>query len=122
MTLAGCAIETRRMQQPTIDKLMSQYNGAVPGASVLIVKDSVAIVRRGYGLASAEDDIAATQATNYRLASVTKQFTAAAILSLAEDGRLGLNDRARTWLPSLPITSDAVTICFTRLQGSCESA
>jgi len=98
------------MQQPLIDKLMSQYDGPVPGASVLVVRDGVAIVRRGYGLANVEDNIAATPATNYRLASVTKQFTAAAILLLAEDERLGLDDRVRTWLPSLPAAADAVTI------------
>ena len=44
----------------------------------------------------------ATAATNYRLASVTKQFTAASILLLAEDGRLKLDDPVRKWLPSLP--------------------
>jgi CubicO group peptidase (beta-lactamase class C family) len=51
-----------------------------------------------------------TPATNFRLASVTKQFTAAAVLLLAEDGRLGLDDPVRRWLPSLPPEADAVTI------------
>ncbi len=110
LTLAGCISKGNVMQQPAIDKLMHQYDGEVPGASVLVVRDSVAVVRRSYGLADVENDIAATPETNYRLASITKQFTAAAILLLAEDGRLQLNDPVRRWLPSLPAAADVVTL------------
>ncbi len=49
-------------------------------------------------------------ATNYRLASVTKQFTAAAILLLAEDGRLSIDDPVRRWLPTLPAAAEGATI------------
>lgn len=95
---------------PDIDALMREYQGAVPGASVLVVRDGEPVVRRAYGLANVEERIAATPATNYRLASVTKQFTAAAVLLLAEDGRLGLDDPIRSWLPSLPKAVEPVTI------------
>jgi CubicO group peptidase (beta-lactamase class C family) len=93
-----------------VDILMEQYQGTVPGASVLVVRDGEPVVRRAYGLANVEERIAATPATNYRLASVTKQFTTAAILLLAEGGRLELDDPVRTWLPSLPKAADPVTI------------
>lgn len=93
-----------------IDALMRDYDGPVPGASVLVIRDGAAVVSRSYGLANVEENIAATPATNYRLASVTKQFTAAAILLLVEDRRLGLDDRIRQWLPSLPAAAEAVTI------------
>ncbi len=96
--------------QNDIDALMRDYDGRVPGASVLVVLDGEWLIRRSYGLADMEAGVAATPSTNYRLASVSKQFTAAAILLLAEDGRLRLNDRARQWLPSLPAAADAVTI------------
>lgn len=89
---------------------MHIYDGGVPGASVLVVRDGVPLVHRAYGLANLEERIAATPATNYRLASVTKQFTAASILLLAQDGRLTLDDRIRKWLPSLPETDEAITI------------
>src|SRR5579871_1029330 len=85
-----------------IDALMSAYRGEVPGASVLVIQGGRAVFRRSYGLADLERHVAATPATNYRLASVTKQFTAAAILILAQDGRLGIDDPLRRWLPSLP--------------------
>src|SRR5262245_56594669 len=63
--------------QAGVDELMRAYTGNVPGASVLVLKDGAPILRRSYGLADVEKHVAATPETNYRLASVTKQFTAA---------------------------------------------
>jgi CubicO group peptidase (beta-lactamase class C family)/microsomal dipeptidase-like Zn-dependent dipeptidase len=93
-----------------IDGLMRDYTGNVPGASVLVLQNGKPIVRRAYGLANLEDHIAAMPATNYRLASVTKQFTATSILLLAEAGKLKLDDPIRTWLPTLPPATQPVTI------------
>jgi len=93
-----------------VDALMADYAGHVPGASVLVLHDGKPVLRRSYGLADLEAATAATPQTNYRLASVTKQFTAAAILLLAEDGRLSLDDPIRRWLPSLPPAADAITL------------
>ena len=61
-------------------------------------------------MADLEKKIAATPQTNYRLASVTKQFTATAILLLYQDSKLSLDDRIKRWLPSLPAALDSVTI------------
>ncbi|MFC5436399.1 serine hydrolase domain-containing protein [Rhodanobacter umsongensis] len=93
-----------------IDPLMQKYAGNGPGASLLVLKDGKALIRRGYGMANLERHERASPATNYRLASVSKQFTAAAILLLAEDGRLKLDDSIRRWLPSLPATTAKVTL------------
>ena len=93
-----------------VDQLMAGYSGAVPGASVLVLRDGKPPVRRSYGLADLEQHTAVSPATNYRLASVTKQFTAAAILLLHEKGKLGLDDPIRKWLPELPEATQAVTI------------
>jgi CubicO group peptidase (beta-lactamase class C family) len=93
-----------------VDALLRNYTGDVPGAAVLVLRDGRPVVRAGYGLADLEAGTPATPETNYRLASVTKQFTAAGILLLAEDGRLMLDDRAHDWLPSLPQATEAVTI------------
>jgi CubicO group peptidase (beta-lactamase class C family) len=89
---------------------MHGYQGAAPGAGVAVLRDGVPIFRRAYGLADLEGWVAATTATNYRLASLTKQFTAAAILLLAEAGRLSIDDPARRWLPTLPHTADDIVI------------
>lgn len=89
---------------------LARYEGKVPGASVLVLKDGKPVLRKGLGVANLEHDEAATPATDYRLASVSKQFTAALILLLAEDGKLTLDDPIRRWLPSLPDTDQPVTI------------
>ena len=95
------------MQQ--IDGLLHNYAGDVPGASVLVVRDGKVVFRKSYGMANLEDRIAATPDTNYRLASMTKQFTAAAILMLAERGKLTLNDPITKYL-ALPTYANAITI------------
>lgn len=95
---------------PGVDALLERYDGQVPGAAVLVLHDGQPVFRRGYGLAVVEDGTAVTAQTNFRLASVSKQFTAAAILLLAEDGRLTLDDPLKRWLPSLPAAADAITL------------
>lgn len=102
--------QTTPQQEQAIAALMQRYAGDVPGASLLVLKDGKAIVRRSYGQADLEAKIAAAPATNYRLASVSKQFTAAAILLLAEDGKLSPNDPLRKWLPSLPAATGTITL------------
>jgi CubicO group peptidase (beta-lactamase class C family) len=93
-----------------LDALMQRYQGDVPGASLLVVKDGSPVVRRSWGFADIERRVAATPATNFRLASVTKQFTAAAILLLAEDGKLSLDEAIGKWFPAFPPTIRAVTV------------
>jgi CubicO group peptidase (beta-lactamase class C family) len=93
-----------------VDDLMRGYSGAVPGASLLVLRNGKPVVRRSYGLADLEQHTPASPATNYRLASVTKQFTAAAVLLLAEAGGLQLDDPVRKWLPELPEAAQPVTI------------
>ncbi|MBW3563179.1 MAG: beta-lactamase family protein [Acidobacteria bacterium] len=89
---------------------MRAYSGEVPGASVLVLRDGDPVLRESWGYANLEKRDAAHSGTNYRLASVTKQFTAAAILMLARDGVLDLADGIRVWLPSLPPSVEPVTI------------
>jgi len=107
--LAGCATGGPTLERK-IDALMRDYAGNVPGASVLVLRDGQPRVRRSYGMADLEAGTPATPETNYRLASVSKQFTAAAVLLLVEDGRLRLDDGARRWLPSLPDAAAGITL------------
>lgn len=87
---------------PGIDVLMRDYGGAVPGAGVLVVRDGSVVLREIYGLADLEKNVPASPQTNYRLASVTKQFTAAAILLLADRGRISLDDAVEHFLAGVP--------------------
>jgi CubicO group peptidase (beta-lactamase class C family)/microsomal dipeptidase-like Zn-dependent dipeptidase len=93
-----------------VDVLMQGYDGAVPGASVLVLRDGKPVIRRSYGLGDLELRDAASATTNYRLASISKQFTAAATLLLAEAGKLKLDDPVRKWLSMLPEATQPVTI------------
>jgi len=93
-----------------IDDWMRAYQGAVPGAALIVLRDGVPLVRRAYGLADVDRGCVATPSTGYRLASMSKQFTAAAILLLAEDGRLSIDDPVRRWLPTLPDAAEAMTL------------
>lgn len=104
------AIAENEFPTQAVDALMERYAGDAPGASVLVLHDGVPVLRKSYGLANREERVSATPATNYRLASVTKQFTATAIMLLAEEGRLSLDDGVRKWLPSLPASANAITL------------
>jgi CubicO group peptidase (beta-lactamase class C family) len=82
----------------------------MPGASVLVIRNDSILVRAAYGLADVDSSTTATPETNYRLASVSKQFTAAAIMLLAADGRLGLADPVSQHLSELPRFAHGVTV------------
>ncbi len=109
LALNGCSQRGHDVQAQ-LDEIFSSYRGEVPGASVLVMQDGLPAVRRNYGLADLERKVKTTALTNYRLASVTKQFTAAAILLLMEQGKLTLDDPLRRWLPSLPEATQPVTL------------
>jgi CubicO group peptidase (beta-lactamase class C family) len=93
-----------------IDELMRPYTGDAPGASVLVLRAGKPVFRRAYGFADMESHTPAAPATNYRLASMTKQFTAASILLLAQDGRLSLSDPIQKWFPRLPRATAPITV------------
>src|SRR6476469_9849750 len=93
-----------------IDRLFRDYTGNVPGASVIAVRENKVVFRKSYGLADLEKGAAVSPATHFRLASVTKQFTAAAVLTLSERGALSLDDPVRKWLPSLPPLAHRIPI------------
>ena len=101
------------MQQSTarrVDSMMAGYTGDVPGAALLVLRDGEPVLREGYGMADLEQGTPVTPGTRFRLASVSKQFTAAAVLLLVQDGTLALDDPLRRWLPSLPPATDGITL------------
>jgi CubicO group peptidase (beta-lactamase class C family) len=81
-----------------------------PGAAVIVIKDGKALFAKGYGLADLEKKIPCTTITNFRLASVTKQFTAMAVLILAEQGKLSLEDRLPKFFPEFPAYGEAISL------------
>lgn len=94
-----------------LDSLFARFAlPGMPGASVLVMRHDSVLVRQSFGLADVEGAIAATPATNYRLASLSKQFTATAIALLVRDGKLAFDTPARDILPELPAHASQVTI------------
>jgi len=85
-------------------------NQSIPGASIAIVRNGVLIKSAGYGLANIELDSPAKPETIYAAGSITKQFVASAILLLAEQGKLRLEDSITAYFPEAPIAWKAVTI------------
>jgi CubicO group peptidase (beta-lactamase class C family) len=91
-----------------VQKLMASRH--IPGASVAVIKDGKPVLLKGYGQANVELGVMATENTAYQLASVTKQFTAAAIMMLAEDGKLALDDKLPKFFDRLPAAWSNVTV------------
>ncbi|HEX6063292.1 MAG TPA: serine hydrolase domain-containing protein [Longimicrobiales bacterium] len=82
----------------------------IPGMSVAVIKGRDTLLFRGYGYADLENDVAATPHTVYRIGSVTKQFTAAAILRLAEQGKLSVDDTVQKFFPGYDTKGNRVTV------------
>lgn len=82
----------------------------LPGASVAILRSGTVVKIQGYGLANIELDTPATPDTIYQSGSLGKQFTAAGILLLAEDGKLALDDRLAKHFPEGPSTWHRITV------------
>src|SRR5687767_9412973 len=82
----------------------------VPGTSIAIVRDGKVIKARGYGLADVENNVPATEHTVYQWASVTKQFTAGAIMLLSHDGKLDLDAPVSRYYTNAPVSWSNVTV------------
>ena len=78
--------------------------------SILVARDGKVLVSRGYGMANLEDEVSNTARTKFRLGSLTKQFTAVAVLMLEERGALSLQDPVCNYLPQCPAGWRPITI------------
>jgi|SRR5215468_657308 len=74
----------------------------IPGLALVVIKNGEVVMMKGYGLANLDHDVPVTPDTVFELASVTKQFTATAIMLLVEEGKVKLDDPIREHLPNSP--------------------
>ncbi|HEX9755895.1 MAG TPA: serine hydrolase domain-containing protein [Gemmatimonadales bacterium] len=81
-----------------------------PGCAVGVGRNGEVVFQNGYGMANLELDVPITPASIFHVASVSKQFTALAVMLLARDGKLSLDDDIRTHLPELPDYGHRITI------------
>ncbi len=107
------AQELSRLELLTqIDAVVAQAmaDGPIAGVSIGVRQGGETIVAKGYGFADLENDVKATEHTVYRIGSITKQFTATAVMLLVEDGELSLDDELTTFLPDYPANDNTVTV------------
>lgn len=86
------------------------YKADGPGATVIVVKDGKTVLRRAYGMADAAARKPLSPDASLRLGSITKQFTATAILMLAEEGKLALSDDITRFFPDYPSGGKKITV------------
>ena len=97
--------------ETVVDALFHDFDQTnAPGAAVTVIRDGKPLFAKGYGLADLEKKIPCTTNTNFRLASVTKQFTAMAVLILAEEGQLSLEDHLPRFFPEFPEYGKAIAL------------
>lgn len=104
---------TSQLPTPTtaIDALFDEYRHPhVPGASAMVIQAGRVLYEAACGLANLEEAVPSTTHTNYRLASVTKQFTAMAIMLLAERRQLAYDDPVSKFFPAFPPYGQQITI------------
>ena len=112
MPFIGSAQPSSEPSGDAIDLLVKQFMAErrIPGMAVAVLEDGEVLKVQSYGLADLEHSIPVTPETVFQVASLGKQFTAAAVLLLAEDGRLSLDDPISRHLDGMPTTWDSITI------------
>ena len=101
-------IKPVRKRGVLVDQLFDHLESGDPGAAVLVARDGEVLYRQGYGLANVELGVPITPEFKFRLASVSKQFTAVAVMQLAEKGLVDIDASVSTYLPDYP-SGDRVT-------------
>lgn len=82
----------------------------IPGLSLAVLRDGKIVLAKGYGLANLELSVPATEKTNYLIASITKTFTAVAVMMLVEEAKISLNEPISKHLSGLPGAWNPVTV------------
>ena len=98
------------MPEARVDAVLSRRDATTPGCAVGVSLQGKERVEKAYGMADLEHDVPITPDTIFEAGSVSKQFTAAAILLLAGDGKLSLDDQVRKYVPELPDYGAPLTI------------
>ena len=94
----------------SVDAVFARWNQATPGCAVGVGVNGKSVLERAYGMADLEHDVPNTPDTIFEAGSVSKQFTAAAVLLLARDGKLSIDDPVRKYIPELPDYGVPLTI------------
>lgn len=92
----------RAVPPESVDQVFARWTAESPGCAVGVARDGRSILEKAYGMADLEHDVANKADTVFEAGSVSKQFTAAAILLLVQEGKLSLDDPVRKFAPEVP--------------------
>jgi CubicO group peptidase (beta-lactamase class C family) len=110
MAAAAVAAQAADSKQAETDRIFASFNTHTPGCAVGVSEHGTVALRAGYGMADLERGVPVTADTVFESGSVAKQFTATAILLLAQQGKISLDDPVRKYLPELPDYGTPLTI------------
>src|SRR5262245_26398064 len=96
--------------EPKVDALFVRWTAMTPGCAVGVGVNGRSVLERAYGMADLEHDVRNKPDTIFEAGSVSKQFTAAAVLLLVRDGKVALDDPVRKYIPELPDYKTPLTI------------
>lgn len=116
LLVGGACYGFSRSEPAYLEKIDAIFSAAglasadAPGAAVLVIRDGQVLFERGYGVTDLTSARKIGPQTNFRLASVTKQFTAMAVMLLVHDGKLHYDDRLTDIFPDFPDYGRAITV------------
>ncbi len=110
LLLAALVQAQPAQKQVDVDRIFSAFNTHTPGCAVGVAVRGAVVLKAGYGMADLERNVPITPDTVFESGSVAKQFTAAALLLLAQQGKISLDDEMRKYLPELPDYGAPLTI------------
>ncbi len=103
-------VNAQNLEKEINEIITDEYSANEPGVSILVAKDGETIFRKAYGKANLELDVDLKPENVFELASISKQFTAVAILMLEEQGKLSLEDNITKYIPDYPTNNKIITI------------
>jgi CubicO group peptidase (beta-lactamase class C family) len=107
---AGLQGQSSKSRQTEVDRIFAAFNTHTPGCAVGVSHQGKTSLTAGYGMADLERNVPITPDTVFESGSVAKQFTATALLVLAQQGKISLDDPMRKYLPELPDYGTPLTI------------
>ncbi|HKX98539.1 MAG TPA: serine hydrolase [Steroidobacteraceae bacterium] len=110
LVAAEAAQAAKTVPEASVDALFAEWTRETPGCAVGLSEDGRIVLEKAYGMADLEHGVPNRADTIFEAGSVSKQFTAAAVLLLARDGKLSLDDPVRRHIPELPDYAAPVTI------------
>jgi len=110
MNLWGCMTAPTRPSAAVDALFAADTSTATPGAAIIVIQDGKVLQKSAYGMADIERGVPFETDTSTRLGSVSKQFTAMAIMILEEEGKLDYDDPITRFLPELSRFGDGITI------------